>query len=649
MTQPRIPAQADANAGRRTWSISAVIPLYNGAAFIEQTLESALHQTLSADEIIVVDDGSTDGGPDIVRRMAQTHPIRLIEKPNGGQSAARNHGVAQAMGDLIAFLDHDDLWYPNHLSMLVQPFGQPRSTALGWAYSNLDRIDRDGRMQVRSFLSTQKARHPKRSLDDCLSENMFILPSASLIDRRAFLAIGGFDERLSGFEDDDLFLRLFQNGYDNEYIDTALSCWRIFATSSSYRPSMAASRRIYAEKLLRQFPDIPAFEQFHTTGLIVPRFLGQAMADARSALRSGDPTLIDTCIADLEFLRGFVPEHYSIDPGRRRYLITAIIPLYNGRDFIRDALESILTQTLPPDEIIVVDDGSTDDGADIVLEMARSHPIRLLRKPNGGQSSARNTGVKHANGDLIALLDQDDIWYPHHLATLVEPFTDTRPTALGWAYSNLDRIDQDGSMLMKSFLGATGTSHPKTTLMQCLREDMYILPSASLISRKAIQAVGGFDETLSGYEDDDLFLRLFRAGYENVYIDTPLSKWRIYSTSTSYSPRMVASRLIYARKLLTAFPDDKREVRYYASSLIAPRFFAQMMAEYRRSLAYGTMEQTKLALSHLHFIARYLRRRSRYPLMMVLPLLWIRPIAKVLLVLRNLLPSMSRRALNLVR
>ncbi len=649
MTQTRIPAQADADAGRRTLSISAIIPLYNGAAFIEQTLESALNQTLSADEIIVVDDGSTDDGPDIVRRMAQTHPIRLIEKPNGGQSLARNHGVAQATGDLIAFLDHDDLWYPNHLSILMEPFTRPRATALGWTYSNLDRIDRDGRMQVRSFLSTQEASHPKRSLDDCLSENMFILPSASVIDRRAFLAVGGFDERLSGFEDDDLFLRLFQNGYDNEYIDTALSCWRIFSTSSSYTPRMAASRRIYAEKLLRQFPDNPAFAQYHTTKLIVPRFLGQAMEDARGALRSGDPALIETCLADLEFLRGHVPDHYSIEPGRRRYLITAIIPLYNGRDFIREALESILSQTLPPDEIIVVDDGSTDDGADIVLEMIKTHPIRLLRKPNGGQSSARNTGVKHAHGDLIALLDQDDIWYPHHLATLVEPFAESRPTALGWSYSNLDRIDHDGSMLIKSFIGATGTSHPKTNLMQCLGEDMYVLPSASLISRKAFQEIGGFDETLSGYEDDDLFLRLFRAGYENVYIDTPLSKWRIYPTSTSYSPRMVASRLIYAGKLLRAFPDDRVQVRYYASRLIAPRFFAQMMAEYRRSLTFGTSEQTRLALSHLHFIARFLRRRSRYLVMVVLPLLWITPLAKVLLAVRNLLPSASRRALNLVR
>ena len=91
--------------------------------------------------------------------------------------------------------------------------------------------------------------------------------------------------------------------------------------------------------------------------------------------------------------------------------ITVVIPLYNGRDFIREALDSVLAQTLSPDEIIVVDDGSTDDGPDIVADMALSHSITLLRKANGGQSSARNVGIAHANGDLIALLDQDDAWH----------------------------------------------------------------------------------------------------------------------------------------------------------------------------------------------------------------------------------------------
>src|SRR5712671_1477586 len=110
--------------------------------------------------------------------------------------------------------------------------------------------------------------------------------------------------------------------------------------------------------------------------------------------------------------------------------IAAIIPLYNGGRWIEQSVRSVLAQTLPADEFIVVDDGSTDDGPRTVERLAQSHPIRLLRKPNGGQSSARNFGVAHSRSALIALLDQDDVWYPHHLATLIEPFRQSRGVPL---------------------------------------------------------------------------------------------------------------------------------------------------------------------------------------------------------------------------
>ena len=174
-------------------------------------------------------------------------------------------------------------------------------------------------------------------------------------------------------------------------------------------------------------------------------------------------------------------------------LIAAVIPLYNGAAFIEQALRSVLEQTRPAAEIIVVDDGSTDDGAAIVERIARDHPIRLLRKQNGGQSSARNFGIAHANGDLIALLDQDDVWYPNHLERLIAPFLEPRTTELGWVYSNLDEIDVHGNVVFRSFLSTMDVDHPKRDLLSCLRANMFVVPSASLFSRRAFNAVGGFD------------------------------------------------------------------------------------------------------------------------------------------------------------
>jgi glycosyltransferase involved in cell wall biosynthesis len=325
--------------------------------------------------------------------------------------------------------------------------------------------------------------------------------------------------------------------------------------------------------------------------------------------------------------------------------ISAIIPLYNGAPYIEEALRSVLAQTRPADEIIVVDDGSTDAGPELVRRMALAHRIVLLSKPNGGQSSARNFGIAHATGDLIALLDQDDAWYPNHLEELLKPFTTPQYPELGWAYSNLDEVDATGGMVRRFLLRVVPAGHPKRDLYACLSQDMFILPSATLISRKAFDAVGGFDEQLTGYEDDDLFLRIFRAGYDNVYIDQPLSRWRIYGASASFSPRMARSRMVFARKLLAAYPDDPAQGRPYSSTMIAPRF-ARILggAHWRAVLARDDALAAQL-MADLDFIVRRLPRIRRTAVGAVLPLLRRPGLARALYSTRPTLRVLARLGL----
>jgi glycosyltransferase involved in cell wall biosynthesis len=612
-------------------TISVIIPLYNGERFIAQALDSVFLQSLPPTEVIVVDDGSTDSGPEIVSRYAAARTLVFLRKPNGGQSSARNFGIAHSKGKVIALLDQDDIWYPDHLMELSRPFSEDVHQTLGWAYSNLDEISDDNRLRIRAVLSPSTGAHPKTRLDRCLGQDMFVLPSASVISRAAFDAAGGFDEDLSGYEDDDLFVRLFVAGYRNVYVAKPLGQWRVHATSASHTARMARSRMLYARKLLRAFPDEPALSHFYARDHIAPRFLGQVIDATRVALRSGDQETIDGCVEDASFLETYIYPGQKSLPIRQDLLITAVIPLYNGASFIREALQSVFGQILPVDEIIVVDDGSTDDGPDIVAAMAKQHPVRLLRKENGGQSSARNLGVDHAHGDLIAFLDQDDIWYPNHIAELVKPFLQQRATGLGWSYSDLDEIDEAGEMVRRAIFTHVNFAHPKRDLANCLRQDMFVLPSATIVSRGAFKSVGGFDERLSGYEDDDLFLRLFRAGFENVFISEPLSKWRIFHRSSSFSPRMAVSRLIYARMLIERFPDDADKSCYYVSDLIAPRFVKTIAADLRRGVLKGNRAHQALCLEHLNVIAGYLRLRWRLPFrLFVLPALRIPPLARLL-------------------
>lgn len=326
--------------------------------------------------------------------------------------------------------------------------------------------------------------------------------------------------------------------------------------------------------------------------------------------------------------------------------IAAVIPLYNGGKYIREAIESVLAQTLPPTEIVVVDDGSTDDGPEIVAEMAAAHPITLLRKPNGGQASARNFGIAHTTSELIALLDQDDAWYPDHLTRLAAPFRRFASPTIGWVYGNLDEVDEAGRMVIRLCLRLAPHPHPKRDIFACLGSDMFVLPSATLISRTAFDAVGGFDERLSGFEDDDLFLRIFRAGFDNVFIDRAVTRWRIHSHSASFTPRMAVSRMIYFRKLLAAFPDEPTRDRYYARQYLAPRFLPWIVHEYVMALRSGDTAGLAAALADLTFVRPLLRAKVRTILGVLLPVMrrpgLVRPLLPWFATVRPLLRRVMR-------
>jgi GT2 family glycosyltransferase len=178
--------------------VSVIIPTYNRGWCLNEAVESVFSQTYGRYELIVVDDGSED---DTGKRLSPYEDITVITQHNRGVSAARNRGIAVSKGDLIAFLDSDDLWLPEKLSAQVA-FFQANPEAL--VCQTQETWIRNGR---RIF---PKNRHQKqsglffdRSLDLCL-----VSPSAVMMKKHLFEEVGGFDEKLPACEDYDLWLRV---------------------------------------------------------------------------------------------------------------------------------------------------------------------------------------------------------------------------------------------------------------------------------------------------------------------------------------------------------------------------------------------------------------------------------------------------------
>jgi GT2 family glycosyltransferase len=171
---------------------------------------------------------------------------------------------------------------------------------------------------------------------------------------------------------------------------------------------------------------------------------------------------------------------------------------------------------------------------------------------------------------------------------------------------------------------------------------MHILPSAALISREAFEAVRGFDERLAGYEDDDLFLRLFCARWENIYLPEPLSFWRMNSISCSLSPRMAKSRMIYARKVLEKFPDDLIRHLYFSRDFIAPRFFRLSAADFLNAVRNNDRKVASRALADMPEIAPHMRPKIRMLFVTGFPLLRSWSAVRAIYKARGLLPPIAR-------
>ncbi len=193
--------------------------------------------------------------------------------------------------------------------------------------------------------------------------------------------------------------------------------------------------------------------------------------------------------------------------------VTAIIPTYNRANYLRTAISSVLAQSFPPAQIVVVDDGSTDNTHEIVAEFASQ--VEYIAKENGGKSSALNFGLQHARGKSIWIFDDDDIAEPDALRKLVSALQEN--PACGFAYGNYDifTIDDAGAM-RKVRVGVPVVS--SEDLYRALMERSFILQQGMLVRKRCYDEVGSFNETLIRSQDLDMMLRLARR-YTGVKVE----------------------------------------------------------------------------------------------------------------------------------
>jgi GT2 family glycosyltransferase len=202
--------------------------------------------------------------------------------------------------------------------------------------------------------------------------------------------------------------------------------------------------------------------------------------------------------------------------------VSIIIPTYNCARFIKQALNSALAQAYTDSEILVVDDGSTDDTKSIVDRYGQK--VRYLYQNNKGVSSARNLALSKATGEFIAYLDADDAWYPQKLERQVA-FLDANKEC-GFVHSEISVINEQDEVTHVRFNRETQRQVPQGYCLLDLIKQSHIQTLTVLERRKCIDRIGVFDERLRTHEDYIRWIQIAMAGWAIGYLAEPLAMYR---------------------------------------------------------------------------------------------------------------------------
>lgn len=553
-------------------SVAVVIPCFNAEPYLAQTLGSVLDQSHPADEIVIVDDGSTDESLTIARQFQAACPdvIKVHSERSGNAPRTRNIGAALTNTDALMFLDADDVLAPDTLESLAGALASnPRAiAACPWRRLEL----RDGK-----WLSRPASCAPRAADQDALSAWMtgwYYPPCSVLWSKEAFKLIGGWDEEAALNQDGDLIMRALVSGIPLLEIGCGTSYYRKLPhgqtslsgkrhTYGGLKGRMAIIEKIarmleeksllhpYRKDVSRAFALIADDAAAHYAGLCqqarnLSRHYcpsGWSRLKARNPLRqhsggSSKPTAapprdqfeeIDFGINRAKTLLRSAPfpnDQMAPHAGPlRRPTVSVIIPVYNRAHLLKRTLGSVLAQTFTDFEVLVVDDCSLDSPEPVIAAYGDSRLRYLRQSKNKGVAAARNRGLREARAPYVAFLDDDDEWLPEKLALQVDLFHRSSED-VGLVYTGVETLSDDDNRWIHT-PSARGNLYRELLVRNQLHGG-----SSAMIRRNIITTVGFFDETLSAIEDYDYWLRISRY-YKIDCIDSPLVRYHDLRSATT--------------------------------------------------------------------------------------------------------------------
>lgn len=529
-TAPSIADRLDRKFKNQDPLISIIVASYNYSGLISEALNSILEQTYKNYEVVIVDDGSTDNSPEIIKPYLKNENFRLYSHENNvnrGLPDTIRLGLEKSRGDYVAFLEADDLWESNYLEekvACIRKYADVRIIANDLTLFG-DRSDdelRGLRKHVAKVYTKFASTKTYISPEDIRAQNWIFTFSCTMVKRDALMQCDFEHNPVKANLDWWLWRQICLDA-PVYFINKKLTRWRLH---DSYMETSRFSSRLNMEIFLSEGDRI---------------LISKNPAKAAKLLEFTDPSLT--------FQNGDLLKNGKVLKNQPEFSV--IMPAYNVADFICNAVDSLLSQQYRHFELIIADDGSADGTSQLIKDRypdeISAGKIILIRTENRGVSQARNTALEHAKNPWIAYLDADNTATPVFLSAFAAQIVKDSDPCLP------DRTKHQifyGKIYCVNKKCETGGEFN----YEKLQKENFIDLNAFCHSRELYLKLGGFDTAMRRLVDWDLILRYVKSSAPS-YIQRTLV---LYNDSEDSRRITVSANLYdsfnYVRKKQNCYP-----------------------------------------------------------------------------------------------
>lgn len=547
--------------------VTVIITAYNVEKWLPRAIQSVIDQTVHDWELLIIDDGSTDGTGEIADKTAQGDMrVRVIHTSNRGAALARATGVAEARSELVTFVDADDTIEPHAIEWMLRYVADEVSVVVGGIRRYSDR----GSFAVRGAFSGVITN--AEFINGLLMDDFTPSLCGKMFRRQDLLGFGGILDSEILLNEDLLMLIAALRKSGNLYIDTSELIYNYSYRADSATATATMSFRGW-QKLVKGLSayvdDNEVFFLYRlrrlydcciTRGAMFSRWhpaIKELIADSKKYYLESQDRRILRMLYSRQLRRIVARRHRRITPPGG-IIISVIMAAYNGSASIERAVRSVINQTFRDWELIVMDDCSIDATPDIVRAMAAvDSRIRLLRlSSNMGQGAARLQGIAAARGEYLAFIDQDDLMASEALGRL---WKRAQHAGADIVVMGTRRMSRNGLLRMPLFSPSKFFTKPIYTtgelLPHLLRRGGFPCTQWDRLYRRGfIEDNRHVDEPIG----EDLifnFKTMTREG-RVAWIDYPGYRWRSGGQSEGAYPQRWERDLAVYRRVLEVLTDE---------------------------------------------------------------------------------------------